>query len=109
MDRFLLAENPMINADKRRVFIFHTQQPPMLIEVHHEAYATGDEKMFLTGNYLNRDGVIETITLDIAAILICDLELTDKLKERINKVLNKAWHWYTSYLKWEDEQVDENY
>ncbi len=108
MDRFLLSENQMIDPDKRRVFIFHTQQPAMLIEVHHEAYATGDEKMFLTGNYLNPDGVIETITLDIAA-LFCDPDVTDELKERINKVLSKAWHWYTSYLKWEDEQVDENY
>lgn len=105
MDRFLLAENPMIDADKHRVFIFHTQQPSMLIEVHHEAYAVGDGKMFLTGNYKNIDGTIETITLGVSALLICDVELTDKIKERVNKVLSKAWHWYIAYLEWEDKQI----
>ena len=99
MDRFLLAENPMINADKRRVFIFHTQFPSILIKVHHEAYAVGNGNLFLTGNYLNTDGAIETITLEATKVF------TDKDVETLaNKVLNKAWHWYTSYLKWEDEQ-----
>jgi hypothetical protein len=107
MDRFLLAENPMIDADKRRVYIFHTQQPPMLIEVHHEACAFGDGELYMTGNYLNSDDLIETITLSVAALLICEPEVSEELKKKVNKVLNKAWHWYVAYLKWEDEQIDE--
>lgn len=104
MDRFLLSENPMIDPDKRRVFIFHTQFPQMLIEVHHEAYAAGNSNLFLTGNYQNIDGVIETVTLETTQVF------TEKgVEARVNKVLSKAWHWYTSYLKWEDEQIDENY
>lgn len=107
MDRFLLAENPQIPAERRKIYIMHTQQPPMLIQVHHEAIAIGDGKLFITGNYQGVDGIIETITLDIAALLICEPELSELLKERIQKTLNKAWHWYVAYLKWEDGNLDE--
>jgi hypothetical protein len=98
MDRFLLAENPMLDRD-RPVYIFHTQNPKMLIQVHHEAVAYGDERLILTGNYENSDGVIETITLEVVGIYSAEID-------RISKVLNKAWHWYIAYLEWEDKQIE---
>lgn len=105
MDKFLLAENPQIPSDKRKIYIFHTQKPPMLIQVFHEAMAFGSNYDVLTGQYEN-DGIIETITLQVSALLICEPSVSDELKERVIKVLNKAWHWYTAYLKWEDDQFD---
>lgn len=108
MDKFLLAENPMIDPVKRRVYILHTQAPAMIIEVHHEAIGVGDNKMFFTGNYKNSDGLIETITLDIAALLICEPEISNELKRKIEKILSKAWHWYVAYMAWEDGNIDED-
>ena len=106
MDKFLLAENHMIPADRRKIYIVHTQQPPMLIQVHHEAIAIGSSEYTLSGQYDNA-GIIETITLDVSALLICDSVVTEELKAKIEKTLSKAWHWYCAYLKWEDEQFDE--
>lgn len=93
----------MIDRDNNPVYIFHTQQPPMLIEIHHEAIVTNDG-MSLTVNYRNIDGDIETITFTVPALLICEETLSNELKNRVLKVLDKAWHWYVAYLKWEDEQ-----
>lgn len=99
MDRFLLAENPMIEPDKHRLYIFHTQHPPMLIRVAHEAVVSNEDKrMVFIGNNHNSDGLIETISLTIDALLICEPSVGE---ERIQNVLNKAWHWYVAYLKWD--------
>lgn len=96
----------MIDRQDKPVYIFHTQQPPMLIEVHHEAIAMGEGRLHLTGNYQNTDGEIETITLTIEALLICEPEVLEEMKDRCEKVLKKAWHWYIAYLKWEDDNID---
>lgn len=104
----MLAENPMIERENKPLYIFHTQQPPMLIQVHHESYSVGDTQMYLTGNYQGPEGLIETITLSVAALLICEPEVSEELKAKVDKVLSKAWHWYTAYLNWEDSrQPDE--
>lgn len=101
MDKFLLAENPQIPAGRRKIYIMHTQQPPMLIRVNHEAIAIGSNYDMLSGQY-----GAETITLQVDALLICDSIISDDLKLKVEKVLSKAWHWYCAYLEWEDENLD---
>lgn len=106
MDKFLLAENPMVEGDNHPIYIFHTQKPSMLIQIHHEAIAVGDAKMHVTGNYKNPEGLIETISLSVEGLLICEPKLSEELKLKVEKTLNKAWHWYVAYLKWEDNNID---
>lgn len=100
MDRFLLAENPMRENDD--LFIIHTIDPPMIIQVHHEAVGTG--RATLTVNYQGSSGLIETITLEVVSSI--DYERISS--DRIAKLLNRAWHWYKAYLEWEDENFDED-
>lgn len=105
MDRFLLAEKPM-HPEKSGCFILHTIEPEMLIEVHHEAFGAGDNKLFFTGNYENK-GVIETITFTVCQLFPKKRKVTEELKIKISHAFERAWRWYVSYLKWEDESFDE--
>ena len=87
----------MIDPDKRRVYIYHTQRPRMLIEIHDESL--GLSGLYVTGHYEN-GGIIETFTLSV------NDNIDNADKDSAEKVLNKAWHWYIAYLKWEDDNID---
>lgn len=100
MDRFLLSENQMVEREPNPLYIFHTQEPAMLIQVHHESIIAGSNQQYITGNYMGEDCIIETITLVVKKVY------QNADSDQIKKVLNKAWHWYIAYLKWEDEQLD---
>lgn len=107
MDRFLLAENPMTHERSHKIYIMHTQQPQMLIRcLHDDGKAIGDNDMFINGYYDNGTS-IESVTLVIEALLICEPNVSEELKERCHKVLNKAWHWYIAYLKFEDNNIND--
>lgn len=106
MDRFIWSENPM-HPDDSGCFIVHTIHPEMIIRVDHETFAVGDGKMFLTANYENSNGDIETVTLTIAQFLPKNIHVTDQLRMDVDHTLQRAWRWYASYLKWEDDNIDE--
>lgn len=107
MDKFLLAENPIKDDTNRQLFIIHTIQPIMFIEVHHEAIAVGDSRSYLIANY-SRGGLIETITLHATKVFVCNPEISEELKDKVEQVLKRAWRWYSSYLNWEDDNIDKS-
>lgn len=107
MDRFLLAENPM-NGDGEALAIIHTIDPVAIIEV---LFATSSKKKYQkTFVYINSDGDNEHWTLIVHHLFSTDMNgLGDEVAaEMINKLLNRAWHWYKTYLEWEDKNIDDD-
>lgn len=101
-NRFLLAENPMAGNDT--LAIVHTLNPISIILVYHER-VTADHP-FSHFTYTGPDGVKEDITFVLYHCFSTSFDgeanavMTDKL-------MRKAWHWYMSYLKWQDAQIDQ--
>lgn len=101
MDRFLLAENPM-NTSGGATVIVHTIEPKAMIQVHngHDPIDFGYSKQY---SFKNTDGDIEQYTLRLFHYFTEDFN-EDNHKPAAYKIMDKAWHWYMAYLKWEDEQ-----
>lgn len=95
----MLAENPMREG---RVFIIHTIKPKCLIEVcepqdnpKSSGYPHGIYEYFNTGR------IKETW-----ALIVRDVYDNPDLAD-VQNLLDKAWKWYKSYLKFEDKNIDD--
>ena len=83
------------------VFIIHLLDPVAIIRVS-DGHWPGDISKQLT--YINPDGIREDYTLSIYHMFSPDfLEVPE---DRAFKLLSKAWHWYKSYLTWEDKNIE---
>lgn len=100
MDRFLLADNPRTN---RGLSIVHMMDPVAIIIVDEGHVNTGKKQKHFEYDY-------ELYTLSMHHFFTTNMAgLDDKIgNEMTDKLLSKAWHWFKSYLQWEDEQIDEN-
>lgn len=100
MDKFLLAENPMTNND---TCIVHTIEPIAIIELSLEKPLKNQyQKKYV---YIGADGLREEWTFGIHHFFTTDFN-EENHEAKAFKLMDKAWHWYAAYLKWEDEQFD---
>ena len=97
MTRFMIADNFMVAGTSSA--IIHTLNPQAIIEVieghkHYPApyrhYQFNDELFTFRVHHLFTKGF-------------------DSERHHIitTKLLNRAWHWFTAYMEWEDEQDHE--
>ena len=98
MDRFLLAENPM-RPEQSGIWIIHMLEPQAHIRCIEgkEAPAVAHQHYV----YINTDNVAEEWTLAIQYISLDGL--TDAEHQHL---LDRAWRWFRSYMKWEDNNID---
>lgn len=110
MDKFLLAENPM-RPDSPGLYIISAVAPRCLIKViclNDEEMVNDLSAIFDLFSYTSSDGLPEKYQL-----LILDYydhkdveDVPDNQVADYRTMLRKAWHWYKSYLEWEDENID---
>lgn len=101
MDRFLLAENPM-NTGKQ--YIVHTVRPKLIIEaVEASELPEGERLVHSTQHFrhTNSDGFAEDWILRIVDAY------DDSERGEQQKLLDRAWRWFRSYMEWEDANIDE--
>lgn len=58
--------------------------------------------------YKNSDGVVENIQLRLYHYMSTDMVNDEAAEILAGKMLTQAWHWYKSYLQWEDKGIDTN-
>lgn len=96
MDKFLLAENPM--RPESGLWINHMLDPIAIIRCME---GNGEvDKIRQDYVYINVDNVPEQWTLSIFFI---DKDIEEK---EMHHLLDRAWRWYRSYMKWEDDNID---
>jgi hypothetical protein len=99
MDRFLLASNEM--SGNNDWVIVHTIEPIAHIQV-----LEGHTNLEGKSCYF---GIHETETYTLVAEFVFTSKMHGKKEqndEMIMKLLTRAWHWYKSYLEWEDKLHD---
>lgn len=102
MDEHLLAENPM-RPEKGGLCIIRTRQPVSIYEVlEGHVDAKGLHNHF---TYLNSEGKKEQYTLRAHQFFSTDVDTVDKMV--VFKFMDDAWRWFTAYMKWEDEQFND--
>lgn len=102
MDRFYLAENPRTNAG---VAIIHMIEPITIILVL-DGFTNGNS-YYKHFTFINSYGFAEEYTLAIHHYFTTDFN-EENHESKAFKIINKAWHWYKSYLEWEDGNIDNN-
>ncbi len=91
-----------MNIDGESTLIIHTIEPKSMIQVQlgHLSVKNPHFKHYF---FRNAFGEVEHYTLSIYHYFTEDFN-EDNHKPSADKLLDKAWHWYMAYLKWEDEQ-----
>lgn len=109
MDRFLLAENPM-NSDGQPIAIIHTITPIAIIALYLDEAPKGDSKLYRAFEHHPSGSEKEIWTLKIHHLFTTNMAALDEVESEkmIDKLLTRAWHWYKSYLEWEDKNIDED-
>lgn len=104
LNRFLLAEDP--RNDGGGLAIVHTIDPIGIIGLipDHVQHS----RPFRRFTYRNSDGVTEEWTLYVHHYFTTNMALLDDEEgnKAIDKLLTRAWHWYKSYMEWEDNNID---
>ena len=94
LTRFLIADNPMVEGSPSA--IIHTVEPKAIIEIlegHVECASP-------YGHYVYHE---ERYTLRVHHLMTQEFD-SEKHHLIINKLLDRAWHWYKAYMQWQDEQ-----
>jgi len=97
MTRFLIADNPMVESITA---IIHTLDPQAIIEVlegHQQCSTPYRQYQFEQQLYTLRVHHLFTQEFD-----------SEKHYIIVTKLLDRAWHWFAAYIKWQDEQIQEN-
>ena len=107
MHKFLLAENPQA-PESGGLWIIHLLDPICIIEavIGGEKRHTKKAIYINEFKYINSDGIIENWQLRIHHFFTTDFDERKDAKERCEKIINDAWHWYRAYLIWEDSNID---
>ena len=106
MEKFVLAENPMSNDETPKQYILHLPRPTAIIQIHLDKI-TPENKYHKHFEYLNNDGINEQYTFSVLFYFSEDFSEDEK---KVYKLIDKAWRWYLSYLRWEDNNIDlDNY
>lgn len=103
LNRFLLAEDPRNGG---ALAIIHTIDP-MAIIVAIEGHSQHTQP-FRQYAYVNSDGIEELWTLYAHHLFTTNMNAFDDevSRQMVDKLLNRAWHWYKSYMEWEDGNID---
>lgn len=91
-----------MSPDSGGLWIIHLPNPQTIIEVVHEGEQTHSNNAAFSRVYQHEDERIELRLHHYFTTEFGDEE------SRAIKMLDKAWHWYKSYLEWEDGNIDLN-
>lgn len=100
MDKFLIAENPMHEGSG--TWIIHLLKPQAIIQCIEGHEQT--DKIYKYYQFRNADGIIEEWTL--SAHFFFTTDFISEPEAQVIPLLDRAWRWYRSYMKWEDENID---
>ncbi|MGL6121657.1 MAG: hypothetical protein ACRC1W_01210 [Shewanella sp.] len=107
LTRFLIADNPMVEGSPSA--IIHTLDPQAIIEITEgkgfRLRKPGETKMFQNFKHVNIDGIEEYYVLSVHHLFTREFD-SDQHHIIADKLLNRAWHWFMAYMKWEDEQIE---
>ena len=97
LTRFLIADNPRVKGSPSA--IIHTVSPQAIIEVieAHVVAATPHK------HFAYKD---EAYTFRVHHLYTTEFD-AEQHHLIVDKLLNRAWHWYMAYMKWEDEKDHE--
>jgi hypothetical protein len=95
MDKFLLAKNPR-RPESSGLWVIHLLEPKAMIECQ-EGHVNSDD-LFQHYQFQNSKGETEEWTLSVYHFFTTDF-LTEP-NQQAEKLLNKAWRWFRSYLEW---------
>lgn len=107
MHKFVLAENPRAPATGG-LWIIHLIEPFCIIEAVTDGEKIHTKKAIYRNEfrYINSDGVIENWQLRIHHYFTTDFNEEKQADELTKKIMEDAWHWFKSYLIWEDKNID---
>lgn len=103
MDKFLIAENPQRPEDSG-LWVIHLLDPVAIIQCI-EGHADPG-RPYAHFSFRNPDGVVEEWTLSAWHFFTADF-ITEP-EDQVQPLLKRAWRWFRSYLKWEDNNIDED-
>lgn len=99
MNKFLIAGNPM-REDDNSLFVIHLLNPKAIIEcLQGHVITSAPYKHY---SLSNSDGVLENFTLSAYHFFTTDFIIEPE--EQVIPLLDKAWRWLRSYMKWQDAQ-----
>ncbi len=94
LTRFLIADNPMVEGSPSA--IIHTVNPHAIIEViEGHVNASSPYRHFTYNDELYTFRVHHLFTTEFDG---------EQHHIIVDKILNRAWHWFMAYMEWEDEQ-----
>ncbi len=94
LTKFLIADNPMVEGSPSA--IIHTQDPTAIIEI-----TEGHVQCVSPYRHYQHDD--ELFTLRVHHLFTQEFD-SEKHHIITNKLLDRAWHWFVAYMKWEDDQ-----
>lgn len=103
MDKFLLAENPM-RPDDTGLWVIHLLDPKAIIRCTHGHVQI--DSICRHYQFMNIDNKIEEWTLSAYHLFTTDF--LSEPEVQAGKLLDKAWRWFRAYLKFEDQNFDED-
>lgn len=102
MDKFLIADNPM--REDSGTWVIHLLAPMAIIRCT-EGHVRIDS-VYKHYQFKNGDGVLEEWTLSAYHFFTTDF--ISEPEQQVIPLLDRAWRWYRSYMKWEDNNLDIN-
>lgn len=102
---FLLAEDPQ--RPEIGEFLLHINTPVALIQVlsMDDSDPVADERYIAKDfTYVGPDGYTEVFQLVCMPFTDGVVEFNKETQAQLLPVLDRAWKWYSNYLKWEDTQ-----
>lgn len=100
LTRFLIADNPMVEGAPSA--IIHTLEPQailMIIEGHQVLTDTRPYRHFQFNE--------EKYTFVVHHLFTREFD-SEQHHIIVDKLCNRAWHWFMAYMQWEDEQIEED-
>lgn len=107
LSHFLIADNPMVDGSPSA--IIHTINPQAIILITEGKgfrLARQNEKRFKNFSFVNSDGIEEWYVLSVHHLFTTEFD-SEQHHMIVDKLLTRAWHWYKSYMEWEDEQIND--
>jgi hypothetical protein len=102
---FLLAEDPQ--RPEVGQFILHTRPPVSLIRV----LSMDDDEPINDARYISKDysyagndSYVEVFQLVVMPFSDGAVEFNKEDEADLLRLLDRAWRWYSQYIKWEDNQ-----
>ena len=101
MQKFLLAENPRTTGGETAIIHLPDPQAIILIEIGHHQVNQYPHNHY---TYTGADGMKDPYTFILYHCFVKEFD-GEQNALTINKLFTDAWHWYISYLKWEDNNI----